>query len=164
MMTAVEIHGIWERYAEERLVAALNHSPDHFLQSNIVSGVTTIPKGLANYLVRSGGKYFDFRSVSDLIEKGDRFVGKSDNPFRTMRDNDRKHLDALAAIRNCVVHQSEAARSKYKSTLASVYGIRTAPDPDEFLNALDMRQSSPARRQKRVVGLSVVVKYCVQHA
>ena len=26
-MTAVEIHGRWERYVEKRLVASLNHSP-----------------------------------------------------------------------------------------------------------------------------------------
>jgi hypothetical protein len=33
-MTAVEIHAAWERYVEVRLVVALNHSPEHFLQEN----------------------------------------------------------------------------------------------------------------------------------
>ena len=88
-MTAVEIHAIWERYVEQRLVTALNHSPHHFLQDNDVKGVKRVSAGLALYLVRGGGKYFDFRSMSDLFAKADAFLGRDANPFRNLPARDR---------------------------------------------------------------------------
>jgi hypothetical protein len=60
-MTAVEIHGTWERYVESRLVAALNHSPKHFIKEQNIAGVSGIPTGLAQYIVRGGKRFFDFR-------------------------------------------------------------------------------------------------------
>ncbi len=122
-MTAVELHTVWERYAETRLVAALNHHPQHFLTENSIRGVTRIPAGLALYLVRSGGRYFDFRSMSDLIDKADRLVGHTANPFRVLPVKNRNYLDALSAIRNRVVHASEASVASYKRSLRSTYGI-----------------------------------------
>ena len=41
-MTAVELHTVWERYVEGRLVAALNHNPSHFLDENTIKGVTRV--------------------------------------------------------------------------------------------------------------------------
>jgi hypothetical protein len=38
----------------------------------------------------------------------------------------------LAAIRNRIVHQSDAALAVYKRSLRSVYGISIAPQPDDF--------------------------------
>src|ERR1700722_5347990 len=71
---AVELHAIWERYAENRLIAALNHNPAHFLGRNRVKGVKRISLGLASYIVRAGRKFFDFKNSSELIGLGDRFL------------------------------------------------------------------------------------------
>ena len=98
-MTAVEVHAVWERYAEQRLVAALNHSPAFFLNEHWIRGVTRIPSGLAAYAVRGGGRYFDFRSMSDLIDRSDRLLGRVANPFRAIHVNERDYLDALSSIR-----------------------------------------------------------------
>lgn len=162
-MTAVEIHAIWERYVENRLVAALNHHPRHFLREHNIKGVSRISSGLAVYVVRSGGRYFDFRSMSDLIDKGDRWLGRAENPFRSVSSDDCSYIDALAVIRNCVVHRSEAAVASYKRYLRSVYGIRYAPEPDEFLNAVDSRPASPVRHKSRIHGLATVVIRAIQH-
>ena len=162
-MTAVEVHAVWERYAEQRLVAALNHSPEHFLNEYSIRGVTQIPFGLASYAVRGGGRYFDFRSMSDLIDRGDRLVGQATNPFRTIPKNDRSYLDTLSSIRNRIVHQSEASIEAYKRSLLAVYGTKSAPGPDEFLRAMDYRRSSPERYKSRLHGLSTVVGKTIQH-
>src|SRR5712691_9334178 len=103
-MTAVEIHGTWERYVESRLVAALNHSPKHFIKEQSIGGVSAIPTGLALYIVRGGRRFFDFRSMSDLISKADHWLGKDANPFRSLDAVHRSYIDCLAAIRNHVVH------------------------------------------------------------
>src|SRR4029453_13430295 len=92
-MTAVEVHGIWERYVEHRLVAALNHHPETFLAENGVKGIKLVSSGLAAYLVRGGARYFDFRSTSELLDRGDRLVGKGDNPFRQLKKRERDYLD-----------------------------------------------------------------------
>jgi hypothetical protein len=162
-MTAVEIHAVWERYVEGRLITALNHNAAHFLSENGIVGVTRVSSGLASYIVRSGSRYFDFRSMSDLISKTDKLIGTQQNPFRALPANDRNYIDALAAIRNCVVHRSDAALAAYKRTLRSLYGIASAPEPDEFLNALDRRTSSPARNMPRLHGLSQVVSRAIQN-
>lgn len=156
-MTAVEIHTIWERYVEERLVAALNHNAKHFLEHNDIKGVSHVSTGFAYYIVRGGGKYFDFRSTDELIKKADSWLGKQDNPFRKLDALERKYIDTLSAIRNCVVHGSDASLTRYKSALKSVYGIKAAPEPDEFLNAKDFRPSSIARRKSRLFGLVAVI-------
>jgi hypothetical protein len=157
-MSAVELHGIWERYAEDRLVASLNHNAAHFMLEQDIKGVTNVSVGLAFYVVRGGNRYFDFKSVGDLISKGDHIAGLNNNPFRAIPAHNRNYLDALAAIRNCVVHGSDRAIAAYKGTLRRVYGIRSAPGPDEFLNAVDNRAASPARYQKRLSGLATVVR------
>jgi hypothetical protein len=162
-MTAVEMHAIWERYAENRLVAALNHSAKHFLIDQNIKGVSRVSAGLAFYVVRGGGRYFDFRSMSDLLEKGDRILGKAANPFRSPSTDDRAYMDALASVRNAVVHRSDAAVASYKRCLRSVYGIKSAPEPDEFLHAKDMRATSPARYRSRLHGLATVVARCIQN-
>jgi hypothetical protein len=94
-MTAIEVYGIWERYAEKRLTIALTNHPQQFFADNNIKGMRLIPAGLAKALVRGGGRYFDFRSTSDLIDKGDRLVGKANNPFRNLPPNLKKYLDTL---------------------------------------------------------------------
>jgi len=149
-MTAVELHVVWERYAEGRLVIALNHFPSHFLTENSVRGVKVLPVDLADYLVRAGSKYFDFRSVDDLIDKGKRLLAPSNNPFAAMGKPYKEHLDALAALRNYVVHKSESARLAYKQHLAKVFAIKSAPSAGEFLDSIDHRKGSPCKGQKRI--------------
>ena len=161
-MIAVEIHGIWERYVEKRLVAALNHRPQHFLSEQDIKGVSRVSSGLAYYVIRGGGRFLDFRSMPDLLEKADRWLGQAHNPFRPLTANDRQYIDALAAIRNCVVHGSDAAVATYKRQLRTVYGIRSAPEPGEFLKAKDNRASSPARKNSRLFGLVTVVIRAIQ--
>jgi len=162
-MTAVELHAIWERYVENRVVAALNHDAAHFLKEQGIKGVSRVSSGLAFYVVRGGGRYFDFRSMSDLLDKGDRWLGKAKNPFRSLSADDRSYIDALAAVRNCVVHRSDAAVGSYKRSLKTVYGMRSVPEPDEFLTAKDLRAASPARYESRLRGLATVVIRSVQN-
>jgi hypothetical protein len=57
-MTAVEVHSIWERYVEDRLVAALNQDARHFLKQEEIGGVKLVSTGLAYFVVRSGGWFF----------------------------------------------------------------------------------------------------------
>jgi hypothetical protein len=75
-MTAVELHGIWERYVEDRLVAGLNHDPSFFVADQGLTGVNNVSKGLAHFVVRGGQKYFDFRSMGDLTGRSNRFLGE----------------------------------------------------------------------------------------
>ncbi|MEJ2375190.1 MAG: hypothetical protein P8Y71_07095 [Pseudolabrys sp.] len=163
-MSAVEIHGVWERYAENRLVALLNHDVRHFVSEQSIKGISHVSVGLAYYVVRGGNRYFDFRSMSDLISRADHCAGNAANPFRAIPVSQRNYLDALAAIRNYVVHGSDASIESYKRTLSSVYGITYAPGPDEFLNALDNRASSPARYKRRFDGLATVVRSAIAMA
>jgi hypothetical protein len=160
-MTAVEVHAVWERYVEHRLVAALNHHPETFLAENGVKGIKLVSSGLAAYLVRGGAKYFDFRSTSELFDKGDHLVGKGNNPFRQLKKRERDYLDALAAIRNHVVHRSAASAVAYRRALERVYSSKSKPQVEEFLNAKDFRASSPARYKSRLRGLVVIVKAAI---
>jgi hypothetical protein len=160
-MTAVEAHQTWERYVENRLVAAINHDAKHFLSEQNIKGVKHVSYGLASYIVRGGNRYFDFRSTSDLISRASKWLPPSQNMFKTLAASDRNYIDALAAIRNFIVHGSDAAQTAYKRELRSVYGIHSAPEPDEFLFALDNRPSSPARYQIRLFGLLAVLERAI---
>ncbi|MGL9623406.1 hypothetical protein QRQ56_36185 [Bradyrhizobium sp. U531] len=162
-MTAVELHGVWERYAEARAVAALNHDASHFIAEEGIAGVSQVSFGLASFVVRGGSKFFDFRSMADLFGKADRWLGKTNNPFRKVPQADVPYIDALAAIRNCVVHNSDAAKLAYRRHLQQVYSIRYAPLPDEFLNAKDSRPASPKRYHSRLAGLAVVLDRAIAH-
>ncbi|SRR6266404_7982528 len=173
-MTAVEIHGTWERYVESRLVAALNHNSKHFIKEYNVAGVSRIPTGLALYIVRGGKRFFDFRSSSDLISKADHWLGKDGNPFRSLDAAHRSYIDCLAAIRNYVVHGSETSLDAYKQNLKLVYGIKAAPGPSEFLHAKDYRPTKPVRLPKqleletfgyrsRLSGLATMVIRAISH-
>ena len=122
-MTAVELHQTWERYVEMRLIAALNHNPRQFLASQNIKGVSRVSYGLATYIIRGGNRYFDFRSMGELIDKADTWV--VNNMFRALPASDRNYIDALAAIRNCVVHRSDASMRAYRRSLRDVYGIRS---------------------------------------
>ena len=157
-MSAVEIHGIWERYVEERLTSLINHNPSQFASLADIRGLKSVSSGLAKYIIRGGGRYFDFKSTSDLLGKGDGWLGRAHNPFRSLSQSDREYIDLLSAIRNCVVHGSDAAQFAYRRHLKTVYGIRSAPEPDEFLNAVDHRNISPAPKEKRIRGIATIIR------
>lgn len=161
-MAAVEVHSTWERYVEDRLATALNHNSAHFIVTHDVRGVSRVSSGLAYYVVRSGGRYFDFKGTSDLLSKGDEWLGKPNNPFRVLSAQNCKYIDALAAIRNFIVHGSDAAAKAYKRHLKQVYGITYPPKPDEFLNAKDYRAASPKRYQTRIHGLVAIVEEAIR--
>lgn len=163
-MTAVEMHGIWERYVEKRLVASLNHSATHFIAEQDIKGIKHISSGLALYIVRGGGKFFDFRSMSDLLKKADEWVGRDSNPFRGLPATHRDYIDTLSALRNCIVHGSDASVASYRRYLKKVYEIKSTPAPDEFLNAIDYRVRSPCRYQSRIKGLAKVLADSIQRA
>lgn len=90
-----------------------------------------------------------------------RLLGKSDNPFGTITELQRDYLDCLAAVRNRIVHGSDASIIAYKHKLRDVYRIGSAPDPDEFLNAIDYRSTSPAKREQRLFGIAQIVKQAI---
>ena len=162
-MTLVEFHTAWERFAERRLVAALNQNPSHFLQENSVRGLTRIPAGLAQVLARGGGKFFDFRSCSELIDKSAKLVSAANDPFRGIDASLRNHLDAMSSIRNVVVHASDSSKDAYKKKLRAVFSISSAPSVGEFLDSIDRRANSPLRGRKRVTMLGhVVSQACAQ--
>jgi hypothetical protein len=156
-MSAVDVHETWERYVETRLVAALNHNPHRFLREQNIKGVKHVSYGLATYIVRGGNRYFDFRSMGELISMADKWLGEGNNIFRKIPANDREYMDALAAIRNCIVHGSDAATVSYKRKLRAVYGIKSAPKPDEFLYAQGRN-----RPKTRLHGLITVVERSIQ--
>ena len=156
-MCCVQFCSAWERYAERRLIVALNHNPQHFLKENAVRGLKHIPVGLATVLVRGGNRYFDFRSMEELMKKANYLVGEPHNPFKNVPRQARPYLDALAAIRNCIVHRSDASVATYKRTVRKVYGIKATPEPDEFLNAKETRKGNPMRGISRIQGLSLWV-------
>jgi hypothetical protein len=160
-MTAVEVHAIWERYVETRLVAALNHNPKNFLEEQNIIGLTRMSVGLANYIVRGGNRYFDFRSMDDLKGKAKRWLGAT-NPFSSLPAADIAYIDCLATVRNCVVHGSEASVTAYKRSIKSVYGMKKASEPTEFLHAKDYRPASPARDKSRLHGLVEVIVKAIQ--
>ena len=155
-MTAVEIHSIWERYVERRLVAALNHDAGHFIDKEELKGVTRVSAGFAFYIVRSGQKYFDIRSSGELLDKSDKLLGQP-NPFRALTLNVRNYLDAMYAIRNLVVHGSTAAMTAYNREMNSKYGVRYPPKPGEFLCAIERRAGAPGRGRTRLSGIISVV-------
>jgi hypothetical protein len=163
-MTAVEVHSIWERYAERRLVASLAHHPEHLVHENDIRGLARMPVGLANLLIRGGGRYFDFRSFDELLSKTIRIVGRTHNPFTPIATSVREYLDALAAIRNLVVHRSGAADVAYRRALRTTYGMTAIPSPEEFLNALDLRRAGGLGRRKRILGLIGQVRAAVQQS
>ena len=158
-MSIVELHAIWERFAEERLVIALNHAPSYFIEENSIKGTENITKGLAHVLVKENQKYFDFRSMDDLIKRGTKLLGVNNNPFKNLSQNTEiKYLNALSAIRNYIVHKSESSQIAYKKTLKDTFNIRSSPDSDEFLNARDYRQNSPLKTKKRIFVIAKIVK------
>jgi hypothetical protein len=156
-MTAVEVHSIWERYVERRLVAALNHDATHFINKEEIKGVTRVSAGFAFYIVRSGQKYFDVRSSGELLDKSDKLLGQANNPFRAITLVNRKYLDAMSAIRNLVVHGSPAAITAYNRELNGKYAIRYPPQPGEFLCAIEHRLGAPGRGGTRLAGIIAIV-------
>jgi hypothetical protein len=162
-MTLVEIQTIWERFAEMRLVALVNRSPSHFLSENSIRGISCIPAGLAQVLVRGGARYFDFRSCSDLIDRADKLVPRHLNPFRAIALSVRDHLDAMAAIRNNIIHESNASFKAYRQKLREVFGLSYPPSPGEFLDSIDRRHASPLRGSKRIRVFSHFVTEVTTH-
>lgn len=161
-MAIVELHSIWERYAENRLIYSLNNHPTVFIEKNGIKGISAIPKGLSCIIVRGSGKYFDFRSVDDLIKKGNNLL-EANNPFRSLkRTHERNYLDTISSIRNYVVHKSRSSQKTYKDSLKASFSVKSVPDPDEFLNAKDNRKNSPLKGKKRINVLISIVKSAVK--
>ena len=115
---AVLLYAQWERYAEERLTETLVSHPNNFLHSHGLTSMKKIPKNLALFLVRDGHDYFAFKSSNHLIEKGDKLIGKDQNPFRRLSTQLKTQLDTLAAVRNHIVHLSDSARRRYKKRVS----------------------------------------------
>jgi len=133
-----------------RLIAALNHNPRHFLASQNIKGVSRVSYGLATYIIRGGNRYFDFRSMGELIDRADTWV--ANNMFKALPAPDRNYIDALAAIRNCVVHRSDAAMRAYRRSLREVYNIRSA-----HLKLCPSRCRHRERRRQRFAALAVML-------
>lgn len=161
-MSVVELHSIWERFAEIRLIIALNHNPQFFISENAIKGVEGISRGLAHVVIKGNNKYFDFRNSAELIDKGNKLLGSS-NPFLSLKENNKgKYLDAISAIRNCVAHRSAVSDKAYKRELKNSFGITKAPEPDEFLYAIDNRKNSAYKGKKRFFVLLEIVRNIIQ--
>jgi hypothetical protein len=152
-MTAVEAWAIWERYAEDTLVA------------NINAGVGTAPRldvAGARALIRNGRQYFDFRSTKELVKKATAIIGAPHQPFQQLTPPIPEYLDTLGAIRNYVVHQSLSALATYRTRLSVTFGIKSKPAPDEFLNAKDFRKASVAPGKPRILVLLHYVEQAIK--
>jgi hypothetical protein len=160
-MSVVDVHTIWERFAEDRLALAINHHPSYFLLTHDVRGVRQISQGLAYFIVRGGSRHFDFRSMSDLIRKANTCVGADHNPFRELASETKKYLDTLAIIRNYVVHRSDAAAQAYKNRIKAVYSSGRVSEPEDFLRKKDKRPSSPSRNKEHIYGLIKIVEAAI---
>ncbi len=57
----------------------------------------------------------------------------------------------------------QASIAAYKQNVKSVYGIKSAPGPDEFLNAKDYWTVSPARYKSRLHVLAEVIERTIQN-
>lgn len=156
-MAVIDLHSVWERFAEDRLAVGLNHHPIYFLERNEVRGISHISKGLAYYLVRGGLRYFDFRSMAELLRKGDDLLSRDLNPFRHILPELRNSLDILAVLRNYVVHGSAASELAYKKTIMKNYRFSATPQIQDFLGRLDRRPKSRARNRPYIVGFFRVV-------
>jgi len=163
-MTAVEVHAIWERYAERRLMVALAIHPGQLIADNGILGLKHVPIGLAEVIVRGGGRFIDLRSFEDLLGKATKLLGRTRNPFAAVPSRIREYVDGLAAVRNYIVHRSDASSVSYRTALRKVYGIKAAPDADEFLNAVDYRSTSIQKGQKRIIGLITAVAHAVTNS
>ena len=97
------------------------------------------------------------------MSKADHLLGKDANPFKSLTTKDRSFIDCLAAIRNHVVHGSDASIAAYRRSLKAVFEIKTAPGPDEFLNAKDNWTPSPARYKSRLHVLAEVIARTIQN-
>jgi hypothetical protein len=111
----------------------------------------SIPLKKAYEVIRSGRPYFDFRSTAELQAKANSLLGPVNSPFRTLRSENAEFLDSLAAIRNCIVHQSEASTKGYRRALTKLFGVKSKPGPEEFLHAKDQRPGSATRGQHRLL-------------
>lgn len=160
-MSAVEVHAIWERYAERRLMAALAIHPGQLIADNGILGLKHVPIGLAEVIVRGGGRFIELRSFEELLGKATKLLGRSRNPFLNVPNAIRAYVDGLAVVRNYIVHRSDASFVSYRTALRTLYGIKAAPDADEFLNAVDYRSTSIRKGQKRIIGLIAAVGQAV---
>lgn len=160
-MTVIEVHSIWERYAERRLLAALNRHPDYFIKENDIKGVKHVSQGLGDYIVRGGRSYFDFRNVDDLKKKARDLVGADYNPFKDLQGDLKKRLDALTAIRNRIAHGSASSIEQYGATLFDLYGLSNIGKPDKFLWAID-NKPGPGKGKARIIGLIEAIQSAVE--
>lgn len=160
-MILVNLQAIWERFAEKRLVSVINHSPEHFLLQNDVRGIKKIPVGLAYALIRRGGKYFDFRSYSELIDISKKLVGDSINPFPVLKGSIDEYLDTIAVVRNYIVHKSDSAYIAYKKRMKDKYSMYYPSGPGEFLLSIDYKEDSLKKNESRIYGFFEAVKKAV---
>jgi hypothetical protein len=159
-MSLVEIHAVWERYAEERLVAAFNRDASHFIRAQEIKGIRHISKSLAHILVRENRDFFQFSNVEGLVAKGKKFLGQENNPFSKIPAEIRTYLNFLAKIRNHIVHESDYSKGRYTTAVKSDYGI-SAPSPGEFLSTIDRRSTSPAQGKSRLHAIALMTQRAI---
>jgi hypothetical protein len=107
------------------------------------------------------GRGIDLRPVHCMRGK---WLAPAHNMFKALPATDRAYIDTLAAIRNFVVHGSDGAQTAYKRELRQIYGIHSAPQPDEFLYAQDNRAASPARYEIRFFELLTVLERAITNS
>jgi hypothetical protein len=96
--------------------------------------------------------------MGDLIRKANDIVGTNHNPFTRLTPQQKNYLDALAIIRNYVVHQSDAAEKAYKGVVQRQYGLRKVRSPQYLLATVERRRGNPLVGNQRIYGLMEVVK------
>lgn len=157
----VEIFTVWERYVEDRLIAALKKHPRHFLVQNKAERLKRIPVGLCGFIVRGGRRYFDVPNLDGLVGLANALLSESKNPFRALKGK-YEYIDLLAAARNRIVHDSSFSWERYSKCVRAVYNIRKVPEPIEFLHAKNRRGQNPGRGKARLYGIAQKVIEAIQ--
>ena len=99
--------------------------------------------------------------MGDLKGIASKFLDDSVNPFYAITKPEEEYLNTLSAIRNYIAHKSDSALVTYKRSLGITYGIKSKPQPDEFLNAVDYRAVSTAKGKPRIIGLLSILNSVV---
>ncbi len=94
-----------------------------------------------------GAGYLDFRSMSNLLDITDKYLGKTNNIFRKTTKDDRNKIDEVYKIRNYLSHYSKKAkRSLFQMYKDKPYELTYFQEPGVFLLRVGRYQGLNTRR------------------
>jgi hypothetical protein len=115
----IKLAASFDRLMFDALVAAINNNTQHL---SAITG-TDFPKHLTDevceYIV-TGGKYFDYRGRSGLIQTLKQFLPATHYLVSDVKkDKYRASIDRLIALRNFAAHESPQSKKAAKDAIAT---------------------------------------------